>query len=124
MAIASKDTGKRIETWLSPSLARELKELADRDQLMSLGRDQKRGRGPAAGRPGAAGMSWRPNIPYHSLEEPPYEIGLSAEHLEGVDAAVTRQFGLDGCGTQVMSGVTYCLAHRRTGAPVAKRKYA
>jgi predicted transcriptional regulator len=32
VAIASKDTGKRIETWLSPSLARELKELADRDR--------------------------------------------------------------------------------------------
>ena len=32
MAIASRDTGKRIETWLSPLLARELKKLADRDR--------------------------------------------------------------------------------------------
>jgi predicted transcriptional regulator len=32
VAIASRDTGKRIETWLSPALARELKELADRDR--------------------------------------------------------------------------------------------
>jgi hypothetical protein len=40
-------------------------------------------------------MSWRLNIPYHSLEEPLYEIGLSAQHLEGEDGAVTRQFALD-----------------------------
>jgi predicted transcriptional regulator len=32
VAIASKDTGKRLETWLSPSLARGLKDLADRDR--------------------------------------------------------------------------------------------
>jgi ketosteroid isomerase-like protein len=32
VAIASRATGKRIETWLSPSLAGELKELADRDR--------------------------------------------------------------------------------------------
>jgi hypothetical protein len=32
VAIASRATGKRIETWLSPLLARELKKLADRDR--------------------------------------------------------------------------------------------
>jgi predicted transcriptional regulator len=32
VAIATKDTGIRVETWLSPRLARELKQLADRDR--------------------------------------------------------------------------------------------
>jgi hypothetical protein len=92
-------------------------------------------------------MSWSIDIAYRDRSAAVHEIGSDARHLEDPeDAAVVRQLTIDamvdtdcqtvgtridgrrphgarrrcahdGCATQVMSGVTYCLADsRRTRA--------
>jgi hypothetical protein len=94
VAIATKQTGVVLQSWVLPALAEQLKAQAENRAAQRFGHDQARARRPATGERGAS-MSWEIHVPYRNRDDSLIDVAIAAGQLEGEDGQVARQLAMD-----------------------------